>query len=209
MALSSHFIAPQVQAHEYRWFIPTFVRLSAGIIQGYLKAKNEPAQSSTDRMDSDLAMVQGTEQWVEEAYLCTLKALKAPTNPQEQHIVMCAVSQIVAALCESQREGNLEFERVNRILVAVKDYVFESFSVGDIQEALVKLLRQVGYNSVIKKVEVPESYEEKSEPSIEGICWLILKLVSQHEPVFSQQVQLSLLLLAHAEMLPSALEIKK
>jgi hypothetical protein len=80
LRLIAEAVVQHLEPKEYGWFLAVFVKLSATLIQGYLTIKNEPAQSSNDRIESDLQLINSCEQWITEAYVEVIQKLKGPTT---------------------------------------------------------------------------------------------------------------------------------
>ena len=61
LKIVSEEVVQHLPTSTYGWFLAYFVMISASTIQNYLKLKQEPAQSNSDRPENDLKLIDNTE----------------------------------------------------------------------------------------------------------------------------------------------------
>ena len=74
--------------------------------------------------------------------------------------------------------------------------MFSHFSLKEVGEMFVRQYREGNYQARLRKIEIPDKYEFKTEYSKEGIVWLIQQWVSHSEGVYEEKFLLKWLLLA-------------
>ena len=90
--------AKGIRPEDFGSFLATYVKLSAAVITTYLQTKNEPTQSNTDRISSDLQFVNSCETWVSDSYIKMIDNLRGPQTWEQRQVVLAAFSQIIGAL---------------------------------------------------------------------------------------------------------------
>lgn len=105
-----------------------------------------------------MVLVNSCEEWVTRAYLTLFKNLKSPKTEAQKKGVLSALSQIVGALYESEREGHLNIELLDRILSAASNYAFQSYRIEEIRDLFIARLKTLKYDNPVKKVEIPAKY---------------------------------------------------
>ncbi len=101
------------------------------------------------------------------------KNLKSPKTEMQKKCILSALSHIVGALYQSEREGHLNTELLHRILSAVSNYTFQSYRIEEIRDIFIGRLKALKYDNPIKKVEIPAKYSVETYLQTEGICWLL------------------------------------
>lgn len=64
-------------------------------------------------------------------------------------------------------------------------YVLSAFSLQQIGETFLLKLKQGGYSSRLKKIEVPEQYDSKCDFAKEGISWLLLLALKEGATLYT------------------------
>jgi hypothetical protein len=98
LSIASDVVAPSLVPQDYSWFLATFVRASATVIQGYLTVKNETTNSKGDRIDSDLQLMENCETWIATSFVKMIRSLKRPDDETSWQTILAAFSQICGAL---------------------------------------------------------------------------------------------------------------
>lgn len=155
-----------------------------------------------------MVLLKNCEDWVTSAYLTLFKNLKSPKSEGQKKSILSALSHIVGALYQSEREGHLNVELLDRILLAASNYAFQSYMIEEIRDIFITRLQTLKYDNPVKKVEIPAKYSPESYLQTEGICWLIDRYLQETKDFYSVQRQLDYSLLIYSEILPHPYKLK-